>query len=54
MEDNKTQMFKNINQSATQYAQKAIENVSESPMDATQNLVNQAMKKRLNEENNQM
>lgn len=42
---NKTKIFKNLNQSATNYVQNAIENVTESPTDATQNLVNNDMRK---------
>ncbi|MEH7415842.1 hypothetical protein V7266_11225, partial [Neobacillus drentensis] len=37
-------IFKNINQSALNYVQSAIENPAESTDDATQNLVNQTMK----------
>jgi hypothetical protein len=37
---NKMKRFKNINQSALNYVQPAIENAVESPRDATQNLVN--------------
>lgn len=38
--ENKMKRFKNINQSALNYVQPAIENVVESSRDATQNLVN--------------
>lgn len=44
--EDKTKIFKNINQSATNYVQKAIEFTAESTQDATQNLVNNIMKKR--------
>lgn len=37
---NKMKTFKNINQSALNYVQPAIENAEESTRDATQNLVN--------------
>lgn len=47
---NKTEMFKNGVQSATNYVQNAIENVAETTQDATQNLVNNVMKKRRNDE----
>jgi DNA-binding ferritin-like protein len=38
--ENKMKRFKNINQSALNYVQPAIENAAESSRDATQNLVN--------------
>ncbi|MBT2738548.1 hypothetical protein [Bacillus sp. ISL-7] len=38
--ENKMKKFKNINQSALNYVQPAIENATESSRDATQNLVN--------------
>jgi hypothetical protein len=38
--ENKMKLFKNINQSALNYVQPAIENAVESSRDATQNLVN--------------
>jgi hypothetical protein len=38
--ENKMKKFKNINQSALNYVQPAIENAAESSRDATQNLVN--------------
>jgi hypothetical protein len=38
--ENKMKRFKNINQSALNYVQPAIENAVESSRDATQNLVN--------------
>ncbi|NWQ43375.1 hypothetical protein MLOOGBEN_21995 [Bacillus sp. EB106-08-02-XG196] len=38
--ENKMKIFKNINQSALNYVQPAIENAAESSRDATQNLVN--------------
>lgn len=44
-DSNKMKIFKNINQSALNYVQPAIENVSESTRDATQNLVNNTMNK---------
>lgn len=44
--ENKTSMFNNMGQSATNYVQNAIENVFESTQDATQNLVNNVMKRR--------
>ena len=44
--EDKTKIFKNINQSATNYVQQAIENYTDSTQDATQNLVNNIMKKR--------
>jgi D-alanyl-D-alanine carboxypeptidase len=44
--ENKTKTFKNINQSATNYVQQAIENYTGSTQDATQNLVNDIMRKR--------
>ncbi|MEH7119492.1 hypothetical protein V7128_19055 [Neobacillus vireti] len=40
----KMKTFKNINQSALNYVQAAIENTSSYTQDATQNLVNQVMK----------
>ncbi|MDR6879898.1 hypothetical protein J2X61_001645 [Bacillus sp. 3255] len=43
---NKTSMFQNGVQSATNYVQNAIENVYQSTPDATQNLVNNVMKRR--------
>ncbi|MDF2652834.1 MAG: hypothetical protein K0Q73_8639 [Paenibacillus sp.] len=49
---NKTSIFKNGVQSATNYVQNAIENVSASTQDATQNLVNNVMKRRQNEDEN--
>ena len=42
--ENKMKTFKNINQSALNYVQPAIENTTASSQDATQNLVNQIMK----------
>jgi hypothetical protein len=42
---NKMKMFKNINQSALNYVQAAIENAAVSSNDATQNLVNNIMGK---------
>ncbi|WP_180960160.1 hypothetical protein [Neobacillus cucumis] len=42
--ENKMKAFKNMNQSALNYVQSAIENPAESTDDATQNLVNQTMK----------
>ncbi len=45
--EDKTKIFKNGAQSATNYVQNAIENVAVSTQDATQNLVNNIMKKRL-------
>lgn len=47
---NKTEIFKNGVQSATNYVQNAIENAAESTQDATQNLVNNVMKNRRNDE----
>ncbi|BFT71976.1 hypothetical protein [Paenibacillus sp. P36] len=44
--ENKTSMFNNMGQSATNYVQNAIENVFDSTQDATQNLVNNVMKRR--------
>ncbi|MEH7178318.1 hypothetical protein [Neobacillus vireti] len=38
--ENKMKRFKNINQSALNYVQPAIENAAEPSRDATQNLVN--------------
>lgn len=38
--ENKMKRFKNINQSALNYVQPAIENAAESSRDATQNLIN--------------
>lgn len=38
--ENKMKIFKNINQSALNYVQQAIENPAVSSRDATQNLVN--------------
>lgn len=49
VESNKTKMFKNGIQSATNYVQNAIENVNENTQDATQNLVNNVMKNRNDE-----
>ena len=49
--ENKTKIFKNGYQSATNYVQNAIENVAETTQDGTQNLVNNVMKKRRNEDN---
>ncbi|MGM0875047.1 MAG: hypothetical protein ACQEWV_09625 [Bacillota bacterium] len=48
----KTKIFKNVNQSATNYVQNAIENVAESTQDATQSLVNDVMKRRRDKNNN--
>ncbi|MDR4946972.1 hypothetical protein [Neobacillus cucumis] len=42
--ENKMQTFKNMNQSALNYVQSAIENTAAETNDATQNLVNQVMK----------
>jgi flagellar motor switch protein FliG len=42
--ENKMKTFKNINQSALNYVQSAIENTAAETDDATQNLVNQIMK----------
>jgi len=42
--EHKMKTFKNINQSALNYVQAAIENTASSTQDATQNLVNQVMK----------
>ncbi|WP_171685016.1 hypothetical protein [Paenibacillus planticolens] len=47
--ENKTSVFNNVGQSATNYVQNAIENVFDSTQDATQNLVNNVMKRRKNE-----
>ncbi|MCQ6274766.1 hypothetical protein JMM81_07255 [Bacillus sp. V3B] len=44
--EDKTKIFKNINQSATNYVQNAVENYADSTQDATQNLVNNTIKKR--------
>lgn len=44
--EDKSRIFKNVNQSATNYVQNAIENMTET-QDATQNLVNATMKKRI-------
>lgn len=41
--ENKMKKFKNINQSALNYVQPAIENSAESSRDATQNLVNNTL-----------
>jgi hypothetical protein len=41
--ENKMKRFNNINQSALNYVQPAIENAVESSRDATQNLVNNTM-----------
>ncbi|MGG1401514.1 hypothetical protein ABE288_27380 [Bacillus salipaludis] len=43
--EDKMKLFKNINQSALNYVQPAIEHAAEKTRDATQNLVNQAMNK---------
>ncbi|MFJ5760496.1 hypothetical protein ACIQAA_15475 [Neobacillus sp. NPDC093182] len=43
--ENKIKIVKNINQSALNYVQPAIENVAEPSRDATQNLVNNTIKK---------
>ncbi|WP_160718791.1 hypothetical protein [Bacillus sp. USDA818B3_A] len=43
--ENKMKIFKNINQSALNYVQSAIENPTESTDDATQNLVNHTINK---------
>jgi hypothetical protein len=43
--ENKMQIFKNFEQSATNYVQTAIENGKETTPDATQNLVNDVMNK---------
>jgi hypothetical protein len=42
----KMKIFKNINQSALNYVQPAIENAEESTQDATQNLVNNTINRR--------
>lgn len=42
--ENKMKIFKNINQSALNYVQPAIENTAPLSQDATQNLVNQIIK----------
>lgn len=47
---NKTHIFKNGFQSATNYVQNAIENVTESTQDATQNLVNNVIRTRQKED----
>ncbi|TFE23203.1 hypothetical protein [Cohnella luojiensis] len=52
VEENKTEVFKNGFQSATNYVQNAIENTAESTRDATQNLVNNVMKRRQNDGDN--
>ncbi|MGM7721794.1 hypothetical protein [uncultured Metabacillus sp.] len=46
----KSKIFKNGVQSATNYVQNAIENAAESTQDATQNLVNNVMKRRRDKE----
>ncbi len=51
LEQNKTKIFKNGIQSATNYVQNAIENAAEPTQDATQNLVNNVMKRRRDGEN---
>lgn len=43
--ENKMHKFKNINQTALNYVQPAIENTAEFSRDATQNLVNNIMNK---------
>lgn len=49
-EENKTAIFKNGVQSATNYVQTAIENSVESTRDATQNLVTNVMKEQRTED----
>ena len=44
--EHKMKIFKNINQSALNYVQPAIENAAESSRDATQNLVNNTINNR--------
>jgi hypothetical protein len=49
--NDKTKIFKNLTQSGTNYVQNAIENVPVSSQDATQNLVNNVIKRHQNKGN---